>query len=60
MIKNVYLCIAERDDGDTIFGGVYDTPEEAEQAGREMCQELNKQMGWNCRPHVQDLEYITK
>jgi len=26
MIKNVYLCIAERDDGDTIFGAVYDTP----------------------------------
>jgi hypothetical protein len=59
MIKNVFLTIAEREDGETIFGAVYDTYQEAEDGGREMCRELEQHMGWKCRPHVQDLEYIT-
>jgi hypothetical protein len=58
MIKNVFLAIAEKDDGEVIYGCVYDTFLEAEEGGREMCRDLNTHMGWDCRPHVQDLEYI--
>lgn len=58
MIKQVYLAIAEVQDGDSVFGQVYDTFQAAEDGAREMCRDLEQHMGWKVRPHVQDLEYV--
>lgn len=56
-MKTLYLAIAAQPEGDPVYGPLYDTWEEAEQGARDMCRELEREMGWQVRPHVIDLEY---
>jgi hypothetical protein len=58
-IKYLYLAIAEKQDGERIYGTLHDSWKAAEESAREMCREINTHMkDWRVLPTVLDLEYL--
>ena len=58
-VKFLYLAIAEKHDGEIIYGTLHDTWQQAEKSAHDMCREINSHMkDWRVRPTVMDLEYV--
>lgn len=58
-IRYLYLAIAEKQDGEVIYGTLHDTWQKAEISAQDMCREINTHMKeWRVRPSVIDLEYL--
>ena len=54
----IYLAMAEFEDGNRIFERAYKTFVEAEQAAKEMVEEVHANTDWKVSPIVEDIELV--
>ena len=60
-VRFLYLAIAEKQDGEIVYGTLHDTWQQAEKSAHDMCREINTHMkDWRVRPSVMDLEYVSE
>jgi hypothetical protein len=57
-IQQLFLAVAERDDGEVIYGAAYDNYAAANSAAGLMCQDLNLHTAWIVSPTVINIDYV--